>query len=1187
MASNFGKVEEFSSENDWTEYTERLEQYFLANDVVDGAKKRAILLSSVGSKTYGLLRSLVAPKKPADKSFDDLVKTMKDHQNPKPSEIVQRFKFHTCVRKSNQTVGVFVAELRRLSEHCNFGDKLEDALRDRIVCGIQDERIQRRLLAETTLTFTKALEIAQSMETAAKNTADLQGSVPTLSENSSVNKVTEEKKAECYRCKGNHMPHKCRFKKAQCYNCGEKGHIAGACPNKSQQGKVHNLDEHSEDSVSQTYEEYQIFYVELDRPRPYKWTMSVEGKDLVMEVDSGASLSVISEKTFEQTFGDSLQIEKTNIVLKTYTKQAIPIVGVASVTVRFEGETLSLPLVVIKGDGPCLLGRSWLNKFKRFQEVFSIEADTAVETILTKYPHVFEDGLGLVNGVKEHIHLKTDAKPRFYRPRSIPYAMKERVDKELDRLIEEQIIEPVQYADWAAPIVPVLKANKVDVRICGDYRVTVNRETKLDSYPLPSIDDLYANIAGGKVFSKIDLSNAYLQIPLDEESKPLTTINTHRGLFQYNRLPFGIASSPGIFQRVIESIMKGVPKICIYLDDILIAAKDNTEHNQVLELVLGRLSEAGFRLKFEKCSFSQSEVVYLGYKIDKDGLHPVEDRVKAIRLARAPKNVSELKSYLGLINYYARFMPNLATLLAPLHELLKKHTRFFWGKRQQSAFQSSKELLQSSNVLVHYDLEKEIILCCDASPYGLGAILAHVMPNGEEHPICYASRSLAPAEKNYSQLEKEGLSCVWAVKKFHKYLFGREFTIYNDHKPLQTLFSESKPISPMAAARIQRWSLTLSAYKYKFVYRPGNKMTNADALSRLPLPDRPQGVPRVPETIFLLECLDSSRVTSQQIGDWTRKDPILSKVLRHVNHGWPEVCGEALKPFYTRRSELSTENGCVLWGSRVVVPPRGREFVLELLHEAHPGIVKMKSLARSYVWWPGIDQALEGKVQSCSACQAHQKSPPVAHLNSWGYPERPWSRIHVDYAGPVDGKMILIVVDAYTKWIEAHVMTSSTSEATVARLRMTFSQFGLPDIVVSDNGTCFTGRPFQEFMKANGIRHVTSAPFHPATNGQAERAVQIIKTGIKKMSGDLTLRIARVLFRYRVTPHSTTGRSPSELMFGRTLKTHFDLLHPQNTLVTKVQDSIAQQKENHDTHARCRVFDIDDFVSVQNFGPGA
>ena len=329
------------------------------------------------------------------------------------------------------------------------------------------------------------------------------------------------------------------------------------------------------------------------------------------------------------------------------------------------------------------------------------------------------------------------------------------------------------------------------------------------------------------------------------------------------------------------------------------------------------------------------------------------------------------------------------------------------------------------------------------------------------------------------------------------------FELVTDHKPLLGLLKEGRSTSPQASARIKRWSLFLSSYEYKLVFRNTESHANADALSRLPLLEEPAESDTPPEIVLLVEHLEDSLVTAADIRKWTRKDPNLSKVLQYIMQGWPSHCDPDLNTFAAKKPELSAYEGCILWGSRVVVPKPGREAVLRELHEGHPGICKMKALACMYVWWPGMDSDIEKSVRTCNACQKVQSSPPAAPLNPWKWSTRPWARLHLDYAGPFENRMFLILIDAHSKWIEAVCTKRATSTAVIEELRTMFARFGIPETIVTDNGTSFVSQEFESFLRCNGIKHYTSAPY-PASNGLAEHAVQIVKKGLKKVtSGDI------------------------------------------------------------------------------------
>ena len=322
-----------------------------------------------------------------------------------------------------------------------------------------------------------------------------------------------------------------------------------------------------------------------------------------------------------------------------------------------------------------------------------------------------------------------------------------------------------------------------------------------------------------------------------------------------------------------------------------------------------------------------------------------------------------------MINYYGKFLNNLSNLFGPLHELLKKGKSWKWSKECEKSFKQAKLMLTSSKVLVHFDSKRNTRLTCDASQYGIGAVLSQEMDNGEERPVAFASRSLGQAEKNYSQIEKEALGVVFGVKKFHKYLFGRKFTIANDHKPLLTLLNEAKSVPAMVSGRIQRWALLLSAYEYVFEYKPGSKIANADAMSRLPLKTKERKVPIPEEMVFNINKLDEV-IERKDLQKATNEDRTLTVIRRHIQEGWPEdKMEEVWKPYYRKKLELLNYNELVWWGSRIIVPYKLQKAILETLHEGHPGIVRMKSLARSYVWWPSLDLDIESMVKECGGCQ--------------------------------------------------------------------------------------------------------------------------------------------------------------------------------------------------------------------------
>ena len=300
----------------------------------------------------------------------------------------------------------------------------------------------------------------------------------------------------------------------------------------------------------------------------------------------------------------------------------------------------------------------------------------------------------------------------------------------------------------------------------------------------------------------------------------------------------------------------------------------------------------------------------------------------------------------------------------------------------------AKGLLTSANILVHYDATLPMKLATDASPYGLGAVISQVLPNGVEKLVAFASRSLSSSEQNYSQIDKEALGLIYGVRKFHTYLCGRKFTLVTDHKPLTSILGPKKGVSAVAAARLQRWALLLSAYTYELEFRATALHSNADALSRLPLPGKPREA--VSETkLYYLQQLDCLPVTSQEIQKATERGPILNKVHSYLLRGWPAQLDAILRMYHSKLAELSVEAGCMMWGGRVIIPKALTRKVLEELHREHMGVAKMKSLARSYVWWPGITKDLETLAKACTHCSAVKQAPATAPMHPWAWPHGP------------------------------------------------------------------------------------------------------------------------------------------------------------------------------------------------------
>ncbi|XP_026536196.1 uncharacterized protein K02A2.6-like, partial [Notechis scutatus] len=577
--------------------------------------------------------------------------------------------------------------------------------------------------------------------------------------------------------------------------------------------------------------------------------------------------------------------------------------GTGQFEVTFKGRTARLPLTIVDRDRPSLLGLQWFAPLGiKVTGIDHVQEADWEEQLARDFQEVFDGTLGKYRGPPISFSLDPSVPPIRLKPRRVPFPLRPKIDKQIDKLIKQGVLEPIDHARWETPIVTPVKLDG-SVRICGDYKATLNCALQQSAYPVPVVQHLLHSLGGGKVFAKLDLAQAYQQLPVDAETAEAQTIVTHRGAFRCKRLQFGVSVAPGIFQSLMERLLQGIKGVVPYFDDVLVSATNQKE----LE---GRLS---------------------------------------------------------------------------------------------------------------------------------------------------------------------------------------------DHKPLLGILAGNRATPNILSPRMTRWSEFLAAYNYRLTHRPRKTISHADALSRTPLPDFDTN-PAPKTTTLSIETLPDLPITASDISRETNKDKRLARVLHWVEKGWPEKDDdETFRTFRNRQTELSLQKGCLLWGNRVVIPGKLQRKVLELLHEGHPGIVRTKALARNYAWWPGMDKQIEAWVAACNRCQETRPSPPAAPILEWETPRGPWSRIHIDFAGPTKGHTFLITVDAYSNWLEVSNMRTTTTEAVTKELSKLFATHGLPDVLVSNNGPQFTSLEFKKFLVEWGIRHALTAPAHPAANGRAERMVQFTKKTIQKM----------------------------------------------------------------------------------------
>ena len=726
---------------------------------------------------------------------------------PRRNIIFERARFNSRKQEEDETVDAFVTALHGLAEHCNYGNLHNEMIRDRVVVGIRDVRLSERLQLDAKLTLETAVQQARQAEVIKSQQPALRGD-PTPSNIGAVEKHKREAAQRatnpandqpCSNC-GGKWPHdrqNCPARSAICHRCKKRGHFQRVCRSVAAVNvRGVGTESHESDSNSDAF--MGAFGSGVNDP--WHVTLKLLGKPVTFYIDTGAEVTAVSERVWE--YIGSPPLSTPDKILRCPDSHAMAVRGQFATTL---GGSSQHTVYVVNELSKSLLGRPSIVELDLVRRINAIGFDPMKE-----FPSLF-NGLGRMTG-EYTIRLRDDAKPFVLTtPRRVAVPLQQKVKEELQRMESLGVIERVtQPTDWCAGMVVVPKTNG-DVRICVDL-TRLNESVRRERHPLPAVDHVLAQIAGAKIFSKLDANAGFWQIPLSVESALLTTFITPFGRFCFRRLPFGITSASEHFQRRMTEILAGLPGVVCLIDDMLVHGRSQEEHDEHLQAVLTRLSEAGVTLNRNKCKFSCTSVTFLGHVVDGDGIHPDPAKVDAIQKVEPPKSIGDVRRYLGMANQLSKFAPMLADITKPLRELLVKDNHWVWEKPQQVAFDKVKEILTNSPVLALYNPNLETVVSADASSYGLGAVLLQKQDTGDFKPVVYISRSLSTAEARYAQIEKESLAFTWACERLADYLIGLKFHIETDHKPLVPLFStknlEELPI------RVQRFRMRMMRFEF-------------------------------------------------------------------------------------------------------------------------------------------------------------------------------------------------------------------------------------------------------------------------------------------------------------------------------------------------------------------------------------
>lgn len=814
------------------------------------------------------------------------------------------------------------------------------------------------------------------------------------------------------------------------------------------------------------------------------------------------------------------------------------------------------------------------------------EQDQQLSDLLARYEEIFvtnNESIGIVPFIK-HVIDTGDSKPIRLKPYRVSCKEQQVIRDLVDEMLQAGVIRPSR-SHWASPVVLVKKKGTSDLRFCVDYR-KLNQVTKVDPYPIPNMEAVLETLSGNHWFSKLDVKSMYWQVMMDDDSRQKTAFVVHCGHYEFNVMPFGLVAAPMTAMRVMNEVVKDLESNSfVFYDDILVYTPTFESHLEVLEKLFNKLKEANITLNKKKCELLMQSVTYLGHVVSPEGIRPDPDKVKSITEFRPPTNITQARSFIGMCNFFRRYIKGFSAIAKPIHDTIKVKQEFKWTSEAQRAMNVLKERLTSSPLLVHYDPAAQPIIRCDASGYGLGAVLLQKSDDPlKSGVIAYTSRTLSQSERNYATTHKECLAMIHAIKQWRYYLYGKQFQVITDHHALCWLMKTKDHQGQLA-----RWSLLLQEFQFTVHYESGKIHDDADCLSRYPLPaeadaEEEAEIPTWPvgaisrrERVHKLISEHELGIPTHDVAEEQRTDiryQAIVKTLEDANASNKEK--KRLRHYILKNGLLyrcSPRNSLLYL---LVIPETMKQSVLEQAHDVpssgHFGIKRTLDTIRRRFWWPTLDQDVRHYVRTCDKCQKRKADnrPKEGLMVPMPIPAQPFEIVGIDLLGPLPlssskKNHILVITDYLTKFVIASPMRKTTTARIADHLkRLLFFKHGIPKTVVTDNGANLTSYEMRKLFELLKITHKTSSPYRPQTNGQTERYNRVIGSQLAIFCSEKPREWDRYLdalvFAYNTSIHSSHLQTPFYLVHGREARKLIDLVADRPTQQVGEDDHLTDEE---------------------------